>query len=145
MDLDLYPRTKERLAQIMDEFAAIKNGDLAKFFQAKKLPVPFDPNAWDRYIESISGHPPCLICGDVQTPQVLRKGLICRLYPIHARVVEHAGLLMAQSLITFETAAFTVLGPVCEHSRYLVECEICIQKANQKNIEKNHPLKGDNK
>ena len=143
MDLDLYPRTKERLAQIMDEFAAIKNGDLAKFFQAKKLPVPFDPSAWNRYIESISGYPPCPICGDVQTPQALRKGLVCRLYPIHARVIEHAGLLMTQSLITFEVAALVVLGPICEHKCYLVECEICIQKANQKNIEKTCLPKGD--
>ena len=135
MNLELYPRTKERLAQIVNEFAAIKNGDLAKFFRAKRLPVPFEPAAWDRYISSISGHPPCEICGDVVTPQALRKGLVCRLFPIHARIIEHSGMYMMISRKSFEEVVRITLGPICVHKRYTIECPECFEIMKQAHIE----------
>ena len=140
MNLELYPRTKERLAQIMDEFAAIKNCDLSKFFQAKKLPVPFEPAAWDKYIVAASQYDPCAICGDVVTPKALRKGLVCRSFPIHARIIEHAGMYMIMSSMSFEEVVKITLGPVCVHKRYTIECPECFEIMKQAHIENECPF-----
>jgi hypothetical protein len=117
----LVQKTKENMAIFWEECVAI--------WKQSGIPIPEKPQLgkveenWDKYLHFISGYDACPICNG------LVVGKRCKRFPSHTMALK----IHNDRGLSFDT----LLGPLCQHGYYLVECEECIQVACAENIERN--------
>lgn len=140
-------RTKKFLFDFAQKFLALPEAIVVARFKKDKCPIPFDEKYWAQYVESLTGRKPCPICDsitisragalDIPREESARFGSwqhaypdggVCWRYPIHNSAWKMAHVAALTSGLEFEPALLMVLGPTCEHEKYLIECSPCMRE-----------------
>ena len=106
------------------------------------------------YMKDITGYTPCPICNGPMgfsfkhsRISFYPNGIICLNHPSHTVALTIAWMptnrfhrknpdaTPEQVQEKYAHFVAVALGPVCEHNNFLVDCEVCIERAEQRHIE----------
>jgi hypothetical protein len=133
-------KTRENLFEFSEKSLALDKNSTYKALKRAGIDEKFDSSHWDKYVEILTGHPPCQFCGAPRIYQERFWGVFHSNGYVCSENVSHAYGTRAQRTLDITVSAGRrtkdqverMLNKECQHGDLEFFCKICIQEAIEK-------------